>query len=732
MEAKLLEKRRWMLRAKTPLIGGWLRRRAILSLIEDGSTEATIALVEAAMRGQDEIDSVTAAQYAPRDTRQRALFYFLTGRWEEYESLDFDHAFLRAAYEIGDERLRGRIAQRARRDGRVEWIAVVTGGRQKRRLGEMSREEWDAALAVLFASRRWEELWQMAQEAPPRWSARILRRMNGSGWRLSSEDERRECEALIELAMNWIEPEWSSSTCREVELESGWPVHRLAISPDGSLMAIEIEGKSCSGRGAWRLREWSLPSGQLSKTLEGGQYVHPNKCVVINPGARLLAIVEYNDKTIQIRSPTDVRFINLLTGHPYPVSGLAVSPDGRLLVSVSPDMPWKRHIYDRQRNERNGGRSVSIEALREALRKILNPSFPTCLLIFSWIVAICLLVLAVRVLAVRHRHDEAAFNDWLFELGSKRSSTDLYHFFKAKSWSKAREESAFAIAILCCIPLFSLLWVFIPVGYKRLAGWWRNRRSVPKEDCEMRVWSLPEGLLLKTMKVPRQIVSCIAISTDGGMLVSGNTNGKVQLRKLPDGRLIKELEGQGVSVTRLAFSPDGQLLVSGDRSGAVRLWSLPDGRLIKTLEGEPGGVTCLAISPDGRVLAGGGTACVRLWSLPDCKLIKIWDWGQSPDGHDFSNLAFYPDGSILAYGGKDGTVRLLIANLLRLSELPVAEAGRSDFNWVQEMLHDKKPSGSERRALEFMAALMRLRRRFEIEVAEPIRRTGKYDIEIDG
>src|SRR2546428_6095432 len=117
MDAKLLEKRRRRLMTKTPLIGGWLRRRALSSLIKDGSTEATIALVEAATRGQDEVDPLTAARYAPRDSRQRALFYFLTGRWEEYESLDSDHATLRAAYKTGDDSLRGRVAERARSGG---------------------------------------------------------------------------------------------------------------------------------------------------------------------------------------------------------------------------------------------------------------------------------------------------------------------------------------------------------------------------------------------------------------------------------------------------------------------------------------------------------------------------------------------------------------------------------------------------------------------------------------
>jgi hypothetical protein len=163
MDAKLLEKRRRKLWVKTPLIGGWLRRRALSSLIKDGSIEATIALVEAATRGRDEIGPVTAAQYAPRDARQRALFYFLTGRWEEYESLDSDHATLRAAYETGNDSLRGRIAERARRDGHIEWIETATVRQRKNGLGEMSGKEWEATLALLFAGGRWEELWRLSE-----------------------------------------------------------------------------------------------------------------------------------------------------------------------------------------------------------------------------------------------------------------------------------------------------------------------------------------------------------------------------------------------------------------------------------------------------------------------------------------------------------------------------------------------------------------------------------------
>jgi WD40 repeat protein len=660
-QTQRLQKYREWLTAETPLIGGWLRRRAISSLIEDGSTEATIALAEAAMRGLDEVDPLTAGRYAPRDSVQRALFYFLTGRWEEYESLDFDHAFLRTAYETGDERLRGRIAQRARRDGRIEWVEIVTGGWRKKRLGEMSGEEWEATLAAHLAGGRWEELWRLAQEAPPRWSAQILRRMNGSGWSLSSEDEQRECEALMEPAVNWEEPDlYSSATC-EVKLESEWPVYDLAINssgPSGSLMTIEVR------QGAWRSREWSLPSGQLTRTLEGtwGRQRDLIKCLAMSPGGRLLAIVKDGSKTVQTWSLTDGRLIKRLKEDRYYVDSIAASSDGRLLVSVTSEKTWKSDINDEMSEEQ---RLVSIT---EAIKMTLSA--------------------------------------WGFR---------MFFWFLFPVWAL-------------------LYWCFI------LAEWWGKSRLIPQVGCEMRLWSLPEGRPLKTIKAPQQNVSHLAISPDGGMLVSGGGNSAVQLRRLPDGQLIKTLEGQRDMVTCFAFSPDGQLLAGGGEDGIVRLWGLPDGKLIKTLELERDSITSkpeqnyitrLAFSQDGRLLAGVVSyGSVRLWSLPDGKLVKILDCGKPPYVSDVTCLTFSPDGDILASGCEDGTVRLWTSNLLRLSKLPVAEASRSDFDWVQGILRDEKPSGSERQTLEFMAALMRLRRRFEIEVDEPTRRAEKYDIEI--
>jgi WD40 repeat protein len=52
----------------------------------------------------------------------------------------------------------------------------------------------------------------------------------------------------------------------------------------------------------------------------------------------------------------------------------------------------------------------------------------------------------------------------------------------------------------------------------------------------------------------------------------------VKLWSLPDGKLLKTLTGHAAEVTALAIGADGRTLASGSTDGEIELWSLPGGK----------------------------------------------------------------------------------------------------------------------------------------------------------
>jgi WD40 repeat protein len=119
-------------------------------------------------------------------------------------------------------------------------------------------------------------------------------------------------------------------------------------------------------------------------------------------------------------------------------------------------------------------------------------------------------------------------------------------------------------------------------------------------------------------------VETVAISPDGTLLVSGGCDETIKLWSLSDGALLKTLTGHGGTVCAVAISPDGTLLASASDDKTIKLWSFPDGALLKTLTAEVKVLTAwpsvwaAVISPDGAALVSGGSdQIVRLWSLPD-------------------------------------------------------------------------------------------------------------------
>jgi WD40 repeat protein len=124
--------------------------------------------------------------------------------------------------------------------------------------------------------------------------------------------------------------------------------------------------------------------------------------------------------------------------------------------------------------------------------------------------------------------------------------------------------------------------------------------------------------------------------------------------------------GHTYGVTSIAFSPDGALLASGSYDGTIRLWRLAhSGRsgshvqahlIGAPLSGHTGGVTSVRFSPDGTILASGSQdGTIRLWDVAHQQPL-----GSPLTGHTASvyGVAFSPNGALLASGSDDATIRL--------------------------------------------------------------------------
>ncbi len=163
----------------------------------------------------------------------------------------------------------------------------------------------------------------------------------------------------------------------------------------------------------------------------------------------------------------------------------------------------------------------------------------------------------------------------------------------------------------------------------------------------------------------------LAVSPTGALFATGSQSGHIVLWDATTNTAIGEPIFAGASgdtagaIWRVVFSPDGTLLAAGGDDGLLRLWDVRDPAAPQPL-GDPvaaydGRIRAIAFSPDGRLLAVSGeqadyeNTTVGLWLVDDLsEPITVFE------GHEdwVWDVAFHPDGVLLASAGDGGSVRL--------------------------------------------------------------------------
>jgi WD40 repeat protein len=487
--------------------------------------------------------------YMPKDPRRRALFYLLTEQWERYASLDFDSSLVRAVYETGDQPLRAKISRLARKSGWSGYLEVSAGQRTGRRLEALTATEWDVILAVLGRNQRWQIVWQLAQQAPALWSARLLRELNQAGWSPEREDERLGLLNLAEKALaclalghpkeNFLHSYSSLSGHSRL-------VTSLAASPDGRWLASASADHS--------VRLWGLADGKPGPELQPHHgFVN---CLAFHPSAELLASGSA-DKSVNLYRLPEARLDGKLGGHSGAVNALAFSPDGQYLASGDASGVHLWRVLD--------GKLLTILPSNEAQVNSLAFTRDSQLL-------------------VSHQEDRS-LHVWQIPDGQL-----LHTLMESVScWAlhpdgkTLASGSPYGRVRLWRLPKADLLQslegrtdgvdlAFSPDGQFLIAS----------DRQRLRGWGVPDGEPILELEADWNDPGSLIISPDSRLLAASGKKGGVRLWQLPDGMPVQNLEGLTAPARQFCMDPHGLFLFHNEEK-LVHAWQvLNPGQVLRT------------------------------------------------------------------------------------------------------------------------------------------------------
>ncbi|QIZ69818.1 serine/threonine-protein kinase [Oxynema aestuarii] len=359
-----------------------------------------------------------------------------------------------------------------------------------------------------------------------------------------------------------------------------------------------------------RLHEYQQAAAEQVGRLgiDGGSTleVTPVKAAIDRPQERAIATLATTDTPEEVTE--DITLSNTLTGHAQDVRSLAISPDGQLLASGSFDGTIK--IWNLQTGQPirtltspNPGQIVSSVAISPDGRTLVSSSNSYGGTIQIWDLA------TGQLLASLSPGSSGAFvvaispDGTLLASGSEKGSIKLWDLASGSLLQTLTGHVGTVYSV-----------AFSPDGTTLASG---------SEDGSIKLWQLentPSGGL--NASIWRHLsghvgkVFSVAFSPDGKHLASGGADKTVKLWNLETGKQTGTLLSHAGIVFSVAFSPDGETLASGSFTGRINLWDVDTGQRWETPEAHSRWVETVAFSPDGHTLASGsGDRTIKIWGV---------------------------------------------------------------------------------------------------------------------
>jgi WD40 repeat protein len=142
-------------------------------------------------------------------------------------------------------------------------------------------------------------------------------------------------------------------------------------------------------------------------------------------------------------------------------------------------------------------------------------------------------------------------------------------------------------------------------------------------DKTLKVWDLETGADLRTLQGHQAAVNGVAVSFDGRIAISASDDKTLKLWNIESSADLGTLEGHADGVNAVAVTPDDKYVISASNDGMVGIWDVGTGDSYG-LTGHQMFVLSVAVTPDGkRIVSSGLDGTVRVWDLQTRTAVRV-------------------------------------------------------------------------------------------------------------
>ena len=421
-------------------------------------------------------------------------------------------------------------------------------------------------------------------------------------------------------------------------------VNNLAISPDGTILAVHIFNDP--------VRLWDITTGREIKTLS--KHVGFGGIFMFSKDGKTFICQTVFDR-IELWDVDTGTLRATLGERRDEIRALAFSPDAKTFVGANSDGSIR--FWDANTGEEL---SVLTTGHTQGLNRLaFSPDGSTLAAGYTKTVQLWDTDTFIRRSEATERTD--ALITLVFSAdGSTIISAGGFAFRKEKR-DEFKQESVIGKLSLWDAATGHNLSVF-PVeshneGAPALPGQKHIRSSSGTMGGYARIMDIKTANGIKKY-VKYQNYGTAAFSRDGSMIAAAQNSSRapqndqfsIPLWKVSSRQLQFTLKGHNGGIKALVFTPDGKTLASGSKDGTIRLWDTTTGNQIISFDSDLS--TALAFSADGKTLASTHNKGIKLWDITTGSELRTL----KGDIGICYTLAFSADSNILASGSHDGTI----------------------------------------------------------------------------